>query len=552
MLFQANQIINNQYELLEKLGFGGFSEVWKARDLNIPESQPAIFAIKIFIRQDQEGIELCKQEYFRTHNLNHPHVLTALSFGVHDSAPYLVMPYCAGGTVMSQTGEWSELQIADFIAQVGSGLDYIHNLPTFIIHNDIKLDNFLINEAGQYLLSDFSISQRLQLKLTRSLNSASLQGHPSGAAPMAYRPPESFKYKAHERQEPVKASDIWAFGASLYMLATSELPFPTGGGMAQLTAMDNLTVKISDVITELPKRYSEQLEAIIQMCLSLETWDRPQAKELVSWAQHYKQTGYWWEPKQPVLSGYLSEPLSEPAPLTPKRSWKGAAAIGLAALLGGGGYYKMNQSNPNPEFVVVVPDSPASAPKPVPIVPKPKPNVSKLPDAIVVDNPIPKPDPNPNVGNSFNGKGITPQQPPSQPIQQSPPVPVSNSKVFTNPSSNETPNGIQIARVELTATETKVSCYIPYTDEKQKINLFSSANPESAFYLRGSDRKKYELKGINGISFGEHIKVPSGGLRFSLFFVPLPLETKQFDMREGMDQTMTNSSYWNFIGIQLK
>jgi serine/threonine protein kinase len=550
VVFQENQIINNQYKLLEKLGFGGFSEVWKAQDLRIPEPQPAIFAIKIFIRQDQEGIELCKQEYLRTHNLNHPHVLTTLSFGVHDSAPYLVMPYCAGGTVMSQTGEWSELQIADFIAQVGSGLDYIHNLPTFIIHNDIKLDNFLINEAGQYLLSDFSISQRLQLKLTRSLNSGLLQGHPSGAAPMAYRPPESFKYKAHERQEPVKASDIWAFGSSLYLMATGELPFPMGGGMAQLTAMDNPTVKIGDVIPELPKQYSSQLEAIIQMCLSLETWDRPQAKELVEWAQHYQRTGSWWEEKE-VIPVIPEIPEASELPLTPKRSWKGAAAIGLVALIGGGGYYKMRPSEVKPIDLVVTPViPPVSGDKPAPIPSQPPPPKPNLPSVTVVDHPIPSPDPKTNTENSFSGNATAPQ--PSKPIQQPIPVPVSNSKVFTNPSSNETPNGIQIARVELTATETKVSCYIPYTDEKQKINLFSSANPESAFYLRGSDRKKYELKGVNGISFGEHIKVPQGGLKFSLFFAPLPLETKQFDMREGMDQTMTNSSYWNFIGIQLK
>jgi serine/threonine protein kinase len=536
--FQENQIINNQYKLLKQLGIGGFAEVWKAQDLHIQDPTQAIFAVKIFIRQDKEGIELCKQEYLRTHNLNHPHVLAALSFGVHDSAPYLVMPYCAGGTVLNQTGEWSELQIADFIAQVGSGLDYIHNLPTFIIHNDIKLDNFLINEAGQYLISDFSISQRLQNKLTQSINSSLISNQPSGAAPMAYRPPESFKYKAHERQEPVKASDIWAFGASLYLMATGELPFPTGGGMAQLTAMDAPTIQIGDVITALPNKYSAQLEEIIKRCLSLETWDRPQAKELVTWAQHYQQTGYWWQPQAYKIGGDLPEPER----LTPKRSWKGAAVIGLVGLLSGGGYYfnKMRSSDIAPLVITPV----------VPLTPTPTPTLTPKP--VSPKKPMPEPtkaEVTSNAGNSFTGNAPAPQPLPPQPIQL-PPVP--NSKVFTNPSSNEEPKGIQIARVELTATETKVSCYIPYVNEKQMINLFSSANPESAFYLRGSDRKKYELKGVNGISFGEHIKVPQGGLRFTLFFTPLPLETKQFDMREGMDQKMENSSYWNFIGIQLK
>ena len=56
-----SEIFHNRYELIQRVGSGGFSEVWKAHDMRSGME----VAIKIFRKQDDEGISLCKEEYLK-------------------------------------------------------------------------------------------------------------------------------------------------------------------------------------------------------------------------------------------------------------------------------------------------------------------------------------------------------------------------------------------------------------------------------------------------------------------------------------------------------
>ena len=98
---KAGTIFHSRYELLTPLGKGGYSQVWKVLDT----VSDVHVAIKIFLKQDDLGIDLCKQEFKKTYDLRHDNVLRPYHFDVCNNRPYLVMPYLAGGSAVKLIGQ---------------------------------------------------------------------------------------------------------------------------------------------------------------------------------------------------------------------------------------------------------------------------------------------------------------------------------------------------------------------------------------------------------------------------------------------------------------
>ncbi|MFH0864939.1 MAG: serine/threonine-protein kinase, partial [Bacteroidota bacterium] len=202
-MYNLNQgdVFASRYKLLEKLGVGGFSEVWKVTDQKAGNIE---VALKIFAPGsglDNESLEVFSREYSLVFNLSHPGLLIPKHFDDFGGSPYLVMPYCRNGSVQRLAGKFNETEIAKFIVEAASALEYLHKQIPPIIHLDIKPGNFLINENGNYLLTDFGISSKIRHTLTKSLRS---QHESSGTSP--YMAPERFSKKLEERN-PVIAND---------------------------------------------------------------------------------------------------------------------------------------------------------------------------------------------------------------------------------------------------------------------------------------------------------------------------------------------------------
>ena len=313
MTFNKGDVLPPQFRLDSQLGVGGFSEVWRATDLQARDE----VAIKIFLKQDQDGVDLCREEYRRMNYLRHPNILQPRYFGHFEGAPFIVMPFCELGSTMSRLGHYNEKQLASLIAQVGSALGHIHTMAQPIIHNDIKPDNILEERAGHFVLADFGISERLSRKLLQSVPDDTQKtqmlnaDRKSGMAPMAYRAPELFNFAGRTRQSPTTAADVWALGATLYQIATGNLPFDTEGGLRQLTYHNaNNAVKINDIVTALPRdRFAFELDAMIKSCLALNPEDRPDANFLADAARKFLNTGAWpaLAPAAPVGAIRLSQ-----------------------------------------------------------------------------------------------------------------------------------------------------------------------------------------------------------------------------------------------------
>ena len=253
--------IKDRYTLQEFKGSGSFGEVWLAHD----EVLDSNVAIKIYISLDSRGIEEFKSEYITTQGISHPNLLTTTYFDVWEQRPYLVMKYCEKGSSSSFVGKMDEYALWQFIHDVAAGLKYLHSMPEPIIHQDIKPDNILIDDSNRYLITDFGISKKIRSTMRKQSKRA------VGAGATAYMGPERFE----SDPTPVKASDIWSLGASIYELATGELPFSgLGGGMqkngAEMPVLDN--------------KWSKDMTMVMQSCLAKDTWDRPTAEQLEAYS----------------------------------------------------------------------------------------------------------------------------------------------------------------------------------------------------------------------------------------------------------------------------
>lgn len=263
MAFQVGDIIDGRYRLVSERGRGTFGEVWQAWDGTLDME----VAIKIYIALDSKGIDEFKSEYKTTYSLTHPNLLHANHFEVVEKRPYLVMPYCPESAV-ELVGKITEEEAWHFIKDVCSGLAYLHSKN--IIHRDIKPDNILRDGEGNFLISDFGVSVKMRSTLrknsVRDLSESTTQGT------IGYMGPEMFT----ANPSAVKATDIWALGASLWELLVGELPFfGQGGGMLMSGAE----------IPVLKGQWSESLKVVVESCLAKDPWARPRADQLASYAQ---------------------------------------------------------------------------------------------------------------------------------------------------------------------------------------------------------------------------------------------------------------------------
>lgn len=262
MQLQPNTIFHNRYLLKEMKGRGSFGEVWLAHDQKLDID----VAIKVYIALDTRGVEEFKTEYKTAFGLNHPNLLHAHYFDTLDDRPYLVMPYCPK-SAMDLIGHIDEPTMWRLLRDVASGLSYLHSLS--IVHHDIKPDNILVDENGNFVITDFGISVRFRSTLRRNSARQLQKQERSGSIP--YMGPEMFA----EEAEAVNATDIWALGVTMYEMLDGELPFFGQGGAMQMNGAQ---------VPDLRGDWSDSLKKVVKMCLAPQSWDRPSAQQLVNYA----------------------------------------------------------------------------------------------------------------------------------------------------------------------------------------------------------------------------------------------------------------------------
>ncbi|MBR5748395.1 MAG: serine/threonine protein kinase [Prevotella sp.] len=288
MQLSEGLIVAEHYKLLKQLGQGSFGDVWLAHNLLADID----VAVKFYGTLDQKGLEEFRNEFKIAYKLHHPNLLNINHFDVYENCPYLVMPYCENGSVSRQIGQMPESEIWKFILDVSGGLAFLHSQQPPVVHQDIKPDNILITSDGRYVISDFGISRSFRTQLSRTNNVSS-----SGT--IAYMGPERFS----EKPMVVLASDIWAFGMTIYELMTGDVLWEGMGGCVQLNG-----ARIPDI----SGKFSPDLTRLVTSCLAAETWNRPTAAQIHEYATAYLQKRTI--PPLPVQKAPMPKPVITPQP----------------------------------------------------------------------------------------------------------------------------------------------------------------------------------------------------------------------------------------------
>ena len=199
-----------EYEVLEKIGVGGFGAVFKGRD---PLARRLV-AIKLCLSPDETVRRRFLREAEIAGTLRHPNVVTAYDFGFARSGPYLIQEYLNGEDLKEKIRRRDPLAAGrklDYLRQIALGLEYAHDQG--VLHRDVKPGNVRVLDDDRVKLLDFGIA-----KLLSSDRGLTEQGSILGTA--GYLPPEQLL--GHELDG---RADVFSFGALAYELLTYRPPF---------------------------------------------------------------------------------------------------------------------------------------------------------------------------------------------------------------------------------------------------------------------------------------------------------------------------------------
>ncbi|MDD4776212.1 MAG: protein kinase [Syntrophomonas sp.] len=204
--------LGGRYELIEVIGEGGMSFVYKARD-NILDRIVAVKILKDEFARDQVFVEKFKTEALSVARISHPNIVNIFDVGVQDNIYYIVMEYVDGYTLKQLIRQEAPLPVEkalDIAIGVCDGVHHAHEKG--IIHRDIKPHNILITAQGMVKVADFGIAQ--------AVSAGTITYGKNIVGSVHYFSPEQAK------GEPVTpATDIYSIGCIIYEMVTGQVPF---------------------------------------------------------------------------------------------------------------------------------------------------------------------------------------------------------------------------------------------------------------------------------------------------------------------------------------
>jgi len=259
----------SHYRILESIGAGGMGEVYRAHDLHLDRD----VAVKVILRgsfADSTARERFRREAHVLSRLSHPGVATIFDFDTQDDVDFLVMEYVPGGTLQSRL-ERAPLELEELTrigAEIGDALEDAHRRG--ILHRDLKPGNVVLTASGTPKILDFGLAGLLHQAHTAT--DLTRPGTILGSLP--YMSPEQLRGDPDDSR-----TDVYAFGAVLYEMATGRRPF-------EKDRPEALMFEILHNTPRPPRAHRPEvpgeLERLIESCLNKEPAMRPASAAEVS------------------------------------------------------------------------------------------------------------------------------------------------------------------------------------------------------------------------------------------------------------------------------
>ena len=203
-------LIGDRYEILEKVGTGGMSDVYKAKCHKLNRFV-AVKVLKQEFGENETFVSKFKVEAQAAAGLMHPNIVNVYDVGNENGINYIVMELVEGITLKKYIEKKARLSVKEAISiaiQVSMGIEAAHN--NHIIHRDIKPQNIIISKDGKVKVTDFGIA--------KAATSNTITSNVMGS--VHYTSPEQARGGFSDEK-----SDIYSLGITLFEMLTGRVPF---------------------------------------------------------------------------------------------------------------------------------------------------------------------------------------------------------------------------------------------------------------------------------------------------------------------------------------
>ncbi|MCM1123536.1 MAG: Stk1 family PASTA domain-containing Ser/Thr kinase [Eubacterium sp.] len=209
-MIKIGMMIGDRYEVLERIGTGGMSDVYKAKDHKLNR----FVAVKVLKQEFSENANFVSKfriEAQAAAGLMHPNIVNVYDVGEESDVYYIVMELVEGITLKKYIEKKARLSVKEAISiaiQVSMGIEAAHN--NHIIHRDIKPQNIIISKEGKVKVTDFGIA--------KAATSNTITSNVMGS--VHYTSPEQARGGYSDEK-----SDIYSLGITMFEMLTGRVPF---------------------------------------------------------------------------------------------------------------------------------------------------------------------------------------------------------------------------------------------------------------------------------------------------------------------------------------
>lgn len=209
-MIKIGMMIGDRYEILEKIGTGGMSDVYKAKCHKLNRFV-AIKVLKQEFSENENFVSKFRIEAQAAAGLMHPNIVNVYDVGEENGIYYIVMELVEGITLKKYIEKKARLSYKEAVSiaiQVSMGIEAAHN--NHIIHRDIKPQNIIISKDGKVKVTDFGIAKAA----TSNTISSNVMGS------VHYTSPEQARGGYSDEK-----SDIYSLGITMFEMLTGRVPF---------------------------------------------------------------------------------------------------------------------------------------------------------------------------------------------------------------------------------------------------------------------------------------------------------------------------------------